>query len=204
MNLYYLNHLRNSPLLSGIYMQNVNCVKTCFQNAETCCSILLISNPNARVNSVFKSFENKLLFSFISSTHLSENCKCYQYTVKPVYEDRSREQKSAVFIDRWVTVRIAPLGPGKGGLYRQVVFICRSSLGQVRLYLLFIKTHFHFFLKQIYTIEFSVFSSFRNTCLWLCNWQSPWNILTFEMQILSVLEIKSARQWRCFQTFLFI
>ena len=32
-------------------------------------------------------------------------------------------------------MRIALLGPGKGSLYRQVVFICRWSLGQVRLYL---------------------------------------------------------------------
>ena len=32
-------------------------------------------------------------------------------------------------------MRIALLGPGKGGLYRQVIFICRWSLGQVQLYL---------------------------------------------------------------------
>ena len=32
-------------------------------------------------------------------------------------------------------MRIALLGPGKGSLYRQVVFLCRWSLGQVQLYL---------------------------------------------------------------------
>ena len=47
-------------------------------------------------------------------------------TVKLVYKDRSRDQNSlyrqVVFIDRSITLRIALLGPGKGGLYRQVVF----------------------------------------------------------------------------------
>ena len=60
-------------------------------------------------------------------------------TVKPVYKDRSRDHKHAVcrqvvFIDRWITVRIAFLGPSKGGLYKQMVFIHRWSLGQVQLY----------------------------------------------------------------------
>ena len=32
-------------------------------------------------------------------------------------------------------MRIALLGLGKGGLYKQVVFICRWSLGQVQLYI---------------------------------------------------------------------
>ena len=32
-------------------------------------------------------------------------------------------------------MRIALLGPGKGALYRQVVFTCKWSLGQVRLYM---------------------------------------------------------------------
>ena len=36
-------------------------------------------------------------------------------------------------------MRIALLGPGKFGLYRHVVFICRWSLGQVRQYMLWHK-----------------------------------------------------------------
>ena len=38
-------------------------------------------------------------------------------------------------------MRTALLGHGKGGLYRQVVFICRWSLGQVRPYAENTKVH---------------------------------------------------------------
>ena len=51
----------------------------------------------------------------------------------PVYKDHSRDQ-NAVFIDRWLSVRTALLGPWKGSLYKQVVFIHRWSFGQVGRY----------------------------------------------------------------------
>ena len=53
-------------------------------------------------------------------------CSVDSNTVKPVYKDHSRDQKKAVFIDRWISLRIALLGPWKGNLYKQVVFIYRS------------------------------------------------------------------------------
>ena len=77
----------------------------------------------------------------------------FKSTVKPVYKDRSRDKKKCglyrqvVFIDRWITVRIALLGLWKGGLYKQGVFIHRWSLGQVRL-------HIHF--QSIQEYKFSI------------------------------------------------
>ena len=54
---------------------------------------------------------------------------------KLVYKDHPRDQQSMVLIHRWscyasaITWKVYPWGPGKCGLYRQVVF--RASLAVI-------------------------------------------------------------------------
>ena len=56
------------------------------------------------------------------------------HTVKPVYNDHSRDQVIVVSVDRWSLYRGAPEVDNElayHGLYRQVVHMCEWSLRQV-------------------------------------------------------------------------
>ena len=66
----------------------------------------------------------------------------YIYTVKPVYNDHSRDQVIVVFVDRWSLFRGEVVhatevahGVAYSGHYRQVVFLYKWSLRQVSLYI---------------------------------------------------------------------
>ena len=63
-------------------------------------------------------------------------------TVKPVYNDHSRDQVIVVSVDRCMVLvqrcfstTEVNIEPAYSGLYKQVVFICEWSLRQVSLYL---------------------------------------------------------------------
>ena len=63
--------------------------------------------------------------------------------MKLVYKDHPRDQQTVVLIHRWslyagsITWKVYPWGLVKCSLYKQVVFIYRWSLDQVRLYINF-------------------------------------------------------------------
>ena len=111
----WYNHIRYINL---IQFSILNCIKTNFTDfsPETCAEFSCIPDHKMKFPDFFLTLKND------------------QSTVKPVYKDRPRDQKQAVFIDKWITVRIALLGHWTGGPYKQVVFIHRWFLGQVRLY----------------------------------------------------------------------
>ena len=93
-----------------------------------------------------------------------------------------------VSIDRWITVRITLLGPWRGNLYKQVVFIYRWSLGQVRLY------HYEKLCSRAIFRLLTPKSSLQFMgILWPQNWKKCWFFLliTVSFLIIETSEIPS-------------